>query len=286
MIMSKLSGVIQYEKSSHFSGCLCVLGAMSGCRKTQSEPGQYLYATVLHNSGEDESTAKYLEIAGRSQELLPLLEEKAGVFVVNAYNFQDLDGEGTPLYTMNGMELPEEIDPNGRCMCVDENYLTLNGIQAADGGPLAGLLVHDDLTQNLLVPEQFRDREADIIKAYRARFYFEKVTAENNYSEDAGLSGRLALSEDDLTINLIYVKDGQRWPVYREDVVSEGGYITDPIVQVYTGNIHCNYAHSILSQWTYFYSGEADPDKAYEALRPYVEQCGAGESLRSVELVG
>lgn len=265
--------------------CLFVLGAMSGCRKTPDKSGQYLYTTVLHNSEEDESTERYLEIARRSQELLPLLEENAGVFVVNAYNFQDLDGEGTPLYTMNGMDLPEEIDPNGRCISVDESYLTLNGIQVADGGQLADLLVHDDLIQNLLVPEQFRDREADIIKAYRARFYFEKVTAENNYNEDAGLSKRLELSEDDLTINLIYVKAGQRWPVYREDLVCEDGLITDPVVQVYTGNIHCNYAHSILSQWTYFYSGEADPDKAYEALRPYIEQCGAGESLRSVEPV-
>ena len=36
-----------------------------------------LYATVLTNSGEDESTARYLSIAQRSQALLPLLEEKA-----------------------------------------------------------------------------------------------------------------------------------------------------------------------------------------------------------------
>lgn len=87
-------------------------------------------------------------------------------------------------------------------------------------------------------------------------------------------------------MNVIYVEDGQRYPVYREDIVSEDGFITDPVVQVYTGNIHCNYAHSNLSQWTYFYSDSGDPEKAYEDIRPYIAQCGAGESLQSVKRVG
>lgn len=87
-------------------------------------------------------------------------------------------------------------------------------------------------------------------------------------------------------MNVIYVEDGQRYPVYREDIVSEDGFITDPVVQVYTGNIHCNYAHSNLSQWTYFYSDSGDPEKACEDIRPYIEQCGAGESLQSVKRVG
>ena len=52
-----------------------------------------------------------------------------------------------------------------------------------------------------------------------------------------------------------------------------------------TGNIHCNYAHSNLSQWTYFYYDETDPEKAYEELQPYVEQCGAEESLQSVKQI-
>lgn len=263
--------------------CLCVL-ALFGCRNGEEDPRQYLYATVIKYSGEDDPKT-YLDIAERSQELLTLLEEKAGVFMINAYNFQDADGEGTPLYKLNGMELPPETDPNGRCISADENYLELNGIETSDGKPISDMLARDDRTQNLLVPEQFRGSEAEIIKAYRARFYFEKVTAENDYSKEAGLSQYLALNEDDLAVNIIYVKDGQRYPVYRPDIVSEDGYITDPIVQVYTGNIHCNYAHSNLSQWTYFYSDSKDPEKAYEALRPYIEQCGAQDSLQAVKRV-
>lgn len=263
--------------------CLCAL-ALFGCRNGGGEPGQYLYTTVLKYSGEDDPKA-YLEIAGRSKELLALLEEKAGAFVMNAYNFQDADGEGTPLYEMNQTDLPIETDPAGHCISVDRNYLDIHGIKTAEGSPAGDDLIIDDRTQNILVPEKYRDREQDILREYRAAFFFEKVTAENSYNKDAGLPERLGLTQEDLTVNIIYVEDGQRYPVYRKDIVSEGGFITDPVVQVYTGNIHCNYAHSNLSQWTYLYSGREDPGEAYEELRPYIEQCGAEESLQSVKRV-
>ena len=263
---------------------LCLLILFAGCTNAKDPEGRYVYTTVLKYSGEDDPKA-YLEIATRSQKLLSLLEEKAGVFVMNAYNFQDVDGEGTPLWEMNRRDLPAEIDPAGHCVCVDRNYLDLHGIKAAGGTPASESLVIDDRTQNILVPEKFKDREQDIIKAYRARFYFEKVTAENSYNEDAGLSERSDLTEEELTVNIIYVEDGHSYPVYRGDIVCENGSITDPVVQVYTGNIHCNYAHSNLSQWTYFYYDETDPEKAYEELQPYVEQCGAEESLQSVKQI-
>ncbi len=263
--------------------CLCAL-VLFGCQKGGEKSGQHLYTTVLKYSGEDDPQT-YLEIAKRSQELLPLLEENAGAFVMNAYNFQDIDGEGTPLYEMNRMDLPVEIDPAGYCVSVDKNYLDIHGITTGGGIPASESLVIDDRTQNILVPEKYRDREQDIIEAYRSRFYFEKVEAENSYNEDAGLGELLGLNESDLTVNIIYVKDGQKYPVYREDIICEDGSITDPIVQVYTGNIHCNYAHSNLSQWTYFFSDKKSPEEAYEALRPYVEQCGAEKSLQSVKLI-
>ena len=58
--------------------------------------------------------------------------------------------------------------------------------------------------------KKYRDMETDIIAAHRERFYFEKVEAENDYNRDAGLSARLDIPEEDLKINIIYVKDGQR----------------------------------------------------------------------------
>ena len=243
------------------------------------EPG--IYTTVVTYSGEDDN-AKYLEIAQRSQELLALLEEKVGAFVMDAYNYQAMDDDGTPLYTLNDLRYPEEIAPNGRTIRVSRNYFLHNPIETADGTDLAQQLVYEDNTLNLLVPQQYRELEDQIIEAHREWFYFEKVTAENSYNELAGRPERLELPEEELTVHIIYVKEGQRYFTYRADCAPDTEHwIEDPIVQVYTGNIHCNYAHSILSQWCYFPSeGET---AAYDVIRPYVEQCGGEESVKRVE---
>ena len=169
--------------------------------------GSPLYRTVVYNSGEDESDAKYLEIAQRSQKLLALLEEKAGAFVMDAYNYQTMGDEGTPLYAMNSPEVPIEIAPAGMSVQVSREYFKWNPIETADGSELAKQIVLDDLTLNLLVPEQYRDMEQEILVAWREYFYFEKVEAENDYNEMAGRTERSDIAEDQLAVNIIYVKD-------------------------------------------------------------------------------
>jgi len=240
-----------------------------------------LYATVLTNSGEDESTARYLSIAQRSQALLPLLEEKAGAFVMNAYNYQAIDDDGSPLYTCNGFgDCPEAIAPNGHTIQVSPNYFRFNPLETADGRDLLSQLVFADDTLNLLVPEQFRPQEAQILQAHRADFYFQKVTAANDYNEMAQIPERLTLTPEDLHLNIIYLKDGQRCFTCRRDcAVQTGNWITDALIQVYTGNIHCNYAHSNLSQWTYVPSQAWSAEAAYGEIASYVEACQAQESL-------
>lgn len=255
---------------------------LTHCGRPAEKPeAQALYTTAVHESGEDESTGKYLEIAQRSEKLVAMLEEKAGAFVMCAHNYQDADGEGTPLYELNGLSIPVEADPSGHCVTVSRNYFDVNPIETEDGRPVKELLVEDDMTMNLLVPDMYRDMEAEIIAAHREDFYFQKVTAENDYNELAGIPDRLEINPEDLHINIIYVKDGQSYPSYRADCLP----VANPVAQVYTGNIHCNYAHSFLSQWLYFPSQAADEEAAYQEIAPYVEACGAGESVRTVEKI-
>lgn len=261
---------------------LTTLLTLTGCAGKESAQPKWeepLYRTVVYNSGEDESNETYLEIAQRSQKLLAALEEKAGAFVMDAYNYQTVDDKGTPLYTMNNPEVPIEIAPNGMSVRVSREYFKWNPIETADGSELAVQIVQDDLTLNLLVPEQYRDLEQEILAAWREYFYFEKVEAGNYYNE----TEQMDISEDQLTINIIYVKDGQRYFTYRSDCASsDGSWITDPLVQIYTGNIHCSYAHSFLTQWTYIPSESGSPEKAYEEISPYILECGAQERLKEL----
>ncbi len=147
-------------------------------------------------------------------------------------------------------------------------------------------IIYDDLTLNILVPEKYMDMEEQIISAYREQFYFEKVQATNDYNEMAGIETVLDIPEESLNINIIYVKDGQSYFTFRSDCASTtNNRIVDPIVMIYTSNIHCNYAHSIMSQWLYFYSDEENIEDVYQSIKPYVLQCGAEESVQQISPV-
>ncbi len=267
---------------------LCLAG-LSSCGRTREaektappEEYQNLYTTQVQYTGEDDP-AQYLEIAARSARLLAELEEKAGAFVADFYNYQSMDDKGTPLYTMNGLQYPVEIDPNGMCIRVSRNYFKHNPIETADGQDVTEQFVYDDLTLNVLVPEKYRDMEEDIIAAHRDRFYFEKVEAENAYNKDAGLSARLDIPKEDLNIHIIYVRDGQKYLSFRKDCARQTEcQVEDPVVQVYTANIHCNYAHSFMTQWVYFPSDAGSAENAYQEVFPIIQTCGAEKSVQKV----
>lgn len=240
-----------------------------------------IYATVLKNSGEDESDAAYLAIARRSRQLLAQLEANTPAFVMDAYNYQSIDDQGTPLYTMNTPSVPLEIAPSGYCIRVSPNYFAQNPIETASGEPLLDQLVYDDTTLNLLVPERFRGQEPVLAQAHLEDFYSQKVEAAAFYQDPDAPAD---LPPDSLKLNILYVKDNQRYFTYRADCAAQtDNWITDPVVQIYTGNIHCNYAHSFLSQWTYYPSAAGSPEAAYQELLPYITACGGENSLQYLE---
>ena len=254
----------------------------SAASKGTAQEQCHIYTTQVQYTGEDDPV-QYLEIAARSAHLLAELEDKAGAFVADFYNYQAMDDAGTPLYTMNGMQFAEEIDPNRHCIRVSRNYFAHNPIETADGSNLMEQFVYDDLTLNLLVPEKYQDMEEDIVAAHRERFYFEKVEAENSYNQEAGISDRINIAKEDLKINIIYVKDGQDYFSFRSDCAPQTGcHVEDPIVQIYTGNIHCNYAHSFMSQWVYIPSEAESAEEAYQEISDMIRSCGAEESVQKL----
>lgn len=254
----------------------------SAASKGTAQEQCHIYTTQVQYTGEDDPV-QYLEIAARSAHLLAELEDKAGAFVADFYNYQAMDDAGTPLYIMNGMQFAEEIDPNGHCIRVSRNYFAHNPIETADGSNLTEQFVYDDLTLNLLVPEKYQDMEEDIVAAHRERFYFEKVEAENSYNQEAGISDRMNIAKEDLKINIIYVKDGQDYFSFRSDCAPQTGcHVEDPVVQIYTGNIHCNYAHSFMSQWVYIPSEAESAEEAYQEISDMIRSCGAEESVQKL----
>lgn len=262
---------------------LCLLLCAPALAEGSGTP--QFYATVIHYSGEDDSEQKYLEISARSEALFALLEQNADAFIMDGYNYLDIDGEGTPLYTMNDLSLPVDIDSAGHSIGVSMNYFLFNPIETANGQSIEEQLVRDDNVWNILVPEHLREYEADILSEYLDDFYFRKVTAANYSNEEAGLP-LLKTTEDELSVHIIYVKDDQTYFTFRSDIAADtDNRITDPIAYIYTGNIHQSYAHSYLSQFAYFPSEAEDAEQAYAQIEPYVRQVGAEDSVQSVRPV-
>ena len=98
---------------------------------------------------------------------------------------------------------------------------------------------------------------------------YQKGTAQLICKQDGIVAGmdvfkRVFELLDENTEVSIYVKDGQSYFTFRSDCASTtDNRIVDPIVMIYTSNIHCNYAHSIVSQWLYFYSDEENTEEVY-----------------------
>lgn len=233
-------------------------------------------------TGDDESREKHLEISLRSDALLKRLMEEKNAFVVDTYNYQPIDESGTPLFETNDLDgLPVEISPYGHCIRVSTTYLRYNPIQILDGS-LDEKIVYDDKILNIMVPEQYRSEESDIIEAYKKLFYFEKIEVANIYNET--LSIQLDKTEtDDLGINIIYVSDGQSYFTFNADICPEtNNRITDPIVVIYTQNIHPSYAHSFMTHCVIFQSNSKDTQGAYKEIEPIISDCAATDSYKKV----
>ena len=265
---------------------------LSGCQndmKDVTHPSldrtENIYATSVKYTAENDGAKAYVEIAKRSEALFCLLEKQMDAFVMDAYNYQSIDNEGTPLYTQNELTLPVEVDAEGHHIRVSPNYFKFNPIETVSGNPIETQMIWDDNTLNLLVPEQHKELENEIISEYLDTFYFEKISVDNIHREEMG-QPLLETAKEELYVNIIYVKDGQEYFTFRSDLAAGmSNIITDPIVSVYTGNIHVSYAHSFMSQFVYFYADAVNSQAAYEAVLPYIQQAGAENSFQKVNSV-
>ena len=100
------------------------------------------------------------------------------------------------------------------------NILDLNNLQVS--------LKVDENCMNLIVPEKYKELEKNIIEEYLEYFYYVAETVPNYYNEELG---RELIYLDGLEVNIIYVKNNQKYFSYNFDSgVKDNNFIIDPIV--------------------------------------------------------
>jgi len=204
------------------------------------------------------------------------LEQKNQLFIIDSSNFNELDGKKIYAHNKESMEemaisFDENIDPNGKRITVNMNYFRMNPIETVNGISIEESLVKDDNTINILVPNQYRDREEEIVALYKSFLYFQKVEVENIYNEEIGRPLN-TVTEDDLDVNIIYTKENQNYFTFNPRVLSETkNIIVDPMVIIYEYKVHSSYAYSYAGTGSFFES-DKNAEETFDEIKPEIEK--------------
>ena len=225
---------------------------------------------MWENPGESEVKLKQLY----------LLEQQGG-FMIDAQNYELVDGENHP-YDYNAPGEESYFDPYGRTITVNENYLKINPITMnGDASLIEEKIVHDSHVRNILVPETLKKYEEEIRIRFLKDFYFQKVEVENIYNEKMGKSLN-DMSIDELSVNIIYIDQGQEYFPYADIEMEKGCKIIDPIVVLETGNVDYSFYMSYLSRCMFF---KCEGINAFDYLMPIMEQSNTMSEIQSVTSV-
>ncbi|EAD8605343.1 DUF1430 domain-containing protein, partial [Listeria monocytogenes] len=133
-----------------------------------------------------------------------------------------------------------------------------------------------------IVPNSKKGLEKDIKNTFLDYFYFQKVEVANIYNKALDLPA-VALSKEDLSVNIIYAENNQDYFSYDSNTGDfRTGNITDPIAIVYTGNIDSSSIGAHVTSSVYFI--DKSNGDAFNAILPLISNSNAREitHVRSV----
>lgn len=177
------------------------------------------------------------------------LSEEDKVFIMKTDNFERSINAAKNEYVYNYLlDADNEEDfysPQGKNIVVDKNYIKRHTIKLAGTGKVIDKIDDSLDVLNLLVPEKYRIHEKIIENSFKKWFYFQKVEVTNLYRE-ASNEDKIEKNLNDLKINIIYIKNNQRYFTYNQYSGNSENMIEDPIITVYTENIDYSYLGACL----------------------------------------
>ena len=234
-----------------------------------------IYTIQVQYNGENEDK-KHFETSNKMISFYKKMIAKKKAFVVNASNYSTMDENY--MYDLNSNGVSPEISANGKNITISENYLESNPIDAVKSSVLRQIS-HDDNVLNILVPKRLQPHEKEIRKNYLDNFYDQKVTVDNFYNDSLKLD-KNKIKESDLKINIIYVKNNQKYFTYDSEIeLNQKNIIKDPIAIVYTANISSSYCLKYMTTSFYFYSNDED---TYGQILPIISECNLQSSIETV----
>ncbi|WOA63953.1 DUF1430 domain-containing protein [Bacillus mycoides] len=182
------------------------------------------------------------------------IEVSHNAFIMDSGNFLVLgydNGEPIYSYTHNIEDTKDIYSHKGRNVKINKNYLNINPIQDVNGKDVSHQIFNDKNVLNVLVPQNLREFEEQIINSYKKWFYFQRVEVDNIYNEKLGNPINETPIED-LSINVIYTKNGQHYFTFDSSTGDNKNRIKDPIAIIYNESLDSSTIGSYTTSCLYF----------------------------------
>jgi len=203
-------------------------------------------------------------------------------FLMDSREIEIYEMHGITAMRPSGLTPPWEIDPYGNRIDICLNYLLHNPIETAYQLPIYDQMIWDDFVINLLVPLSLAEYEYDIITLYLEHFYWQGLNPRNSFNSHFELP-LIDARKDDLSVNIIYVYEGQTYFSFNPRLSPEtGNNIIDPIAVVHTGNFYFTFMNAIMSTGMYFRTEELNP---FDVLEPLLAEYDLTYMIRTAQSV-
>lgn len=213
-----------------------------------------------------------------------LLKVNRHAFVINAQNFinlQPADKEPYLAYETNTQGEKQIFSTSGRRIDINENYLLINPIEAANGKEILNQINNSSNVMNILVPEKYKKYTSLILENYKEYFYFQKVQVSDMYNEEINKELSKA-SFNDLAVNIIYTKNNQQYFTYNSALGDphDKNNILDPIAVIINDTLDTSNIKAFATS-SLFFSDNSQGD-AYNSIFNYLKNSNTHQYIHAV----
>ncbi|PFU77886.1 hypothetical protein COK91_29080 [Bacillus cereus] len=167
------------------------------------------------------------------------IEANHNAFLIDSGNFHVIGHNNEkPIYSYTDAikDINSIYSPSGNSIIIDKNYLKVNPIKDIEGKDASHQISNDKNVLNVLVPQNMKKFENQIITSYKKWFYFQRVEVANMYNKALGAAINNTPIED-LSINIIYTQNQQYYFTFNSKTGDSTNRIKDPLAMIYNESL-------------------------------------------------
>ncbi len=207
-----------------------------------------IYRISMNDVGQDDDLVIEVELHKKIEKLYQYLTKENKAFFMDATDIQAMEMFGVD-YPLTGLVM----DGYSTHITVSPNYFRFNPIATIDDMSVEQKLVYADNVLNVLVPESLSSIHKEINERFLDYFNFYRFEVYDRVYSGASNDFWNPSRQEALEINIIPVKDGQLYFTFSPDIrQTSGNKILDPVVVVYTDNVHPSTTFTKASRCLYF----------------------------------